>query len=762
MKIALSMIVKDDSEKEILVRCFNSIAPYVDKIFVTTTNKPDGQIVKIVKNYGGETSFYKWDLSFERARNFALKQIPKDYDYIVWCDTDDVWLNAKEIPMIVQEMERQGLTAVYFDYNYDIDPKTNKINIVHPRERIVKNGYYEWKGHLHETLIPIREQNNAFFKNIKVNHFPKENANERNMVRNTEILEKVYKEEGANHDPRTEYYLARQYFDLEKYKEADKLFDDYLKHSGWDEERGLARNYKGLIKLYNKDYDGAIDDLLKATKEFPRISTFYINLAYIYALLEKYDDAIHYANIFIKMPVHKSGIVRVPLDDEIHYYETIYMIAMGKKKVDEALEAAQALADRVPESKEYQEKLEGVKRLNAMIEATKAVETLQKELEFTKEPNKMSVILNGLPRSIEGNAYIEQLRQKYTEPKKWKGIVYYAGKSFEEWTPESLKKGLGGSETAIIKLTEEWKKDGNVCVIGNPGAIEGDYNGVEYQNYFRLNRKDVFDNLIIWRAPWELDYKWKANKIFLDLHDIPNPMEFTKERIDAVTKIMVKSKYHRNLIPHVPDEKIAIIPNGVDENFIKLNTGKHEKYKIIYASSYDRGLYWMLHWGWPIIKKELPEAELHIYYGWNLFDAVHRNNPERMAWKAEMVHMMSQKGVFEHGRVGQEELVKAKASSTIHYFASDFEEIDCISVRESALVGCVPVTTDYAALREKPYGVKVKGDPRLRETQEAAAKEIVRLIKTGEVEKYRDLCIEGAKKETWKEIAKKWQKVMSE
>jgi hypothetical protein len=262
--------------------------------------------------------------------------------------------------------------------------------------------------------------------------------------------------------------------------------------------------------------------------------------------------------------------------------------------------------------------------------------------------------------------------------------------------------------------------------------------------------------LIIWRAPWELDYKWKANKVYLDLHDVPNPMEFTPERLKNVDKIFVKSKFHRNLIPHVPDEKIKIISNGVDKSMFIWGRLKRDKYKFIYSSSYDRGLEWILKYGWKIIKKELPKATLDIYYGWNLFDVVHSNNPERMAWKKEMVKLMKQPGVKEHGRVGQQKLIKEKFRSSIHYYPTDFEEIDCISVRESALAGCVPMMSNYAALKEKPYGIKISGDIRAEEFHKKFARQAIKMIKTGEIDNYREKGIKLAKKETWKEIAKQW------
>lgn len=760
-KLALNMIVKDDSEFELLQRCLNSIAKYVDGIFVTATNEPYEKVKTLIESYGGEVSFFKWTKSFEEARNYALTQVPKEYDYIVWTDADDVWRGAEKIPDMVKLMEAQGVTGVFFDYNYQINPKTGEVEIVHPRERIVKRGYYEWKGHLHETMISTREVNNAYFKDIVVDHLPPKSATEANLWRNLEILEQTYEREGEKHDPRTEYYLARNYFDVEKYDEALKLFNDYVQHSGWDEERAQAYNYMGLIYVGKQDFEMGKRLFLTAISEDPDVPTWYINLAYLYVLQEKWEEATHYARLFVNTPMPKSAMVQIPIDNKIKYYDVIARIAYGKRKTKEAIDALKELVKLAPHVKDFQDRLKGTQRLEELVETTKSVETIIKELDKNGEKQLIPTLLNGLPSTIQDNAYIEQLRIKHVPPKEWpeKSIVYYTGRSFEEWTPDSLKTGVGGSETAVIHLAKNWVKQGyKVTVYGNCGTKEGVFDGVEYKNYYRFNRRDTFDTLVIWRAPWELEFNWKANRVWLDLHDVPNPREFSEDRLEKVDKIFVKSDYHRSLLPNVPDEKFVIVPNGVDGKLEKLDKNKHKPHKLIYASSYDRGLEHMLRWGWPIIKKEIPQATLDIYYGWNLFDAVHKNNPERKKWKAEMLELMSQKGVKEHGRVGHEELLKEKAKSIIHYYATDFEEIDCISVRESALVGCVPVTTDYAALEGRAYCLTHEGDPKLQETHENIAKNIVKHLKDKDLGKTRVKFKELAREETWDKIAAQWLK----
>lgn len=348
------------------------------------------------------------------------------------------------------------------------------------------------------------------------------------------------------------------------------------------------------------------------------------------------------------------------------------------------------------------------------------------------------------------------LQQKITS-KVWqeKSIVYYTGHTDYQWTPESLKTGIGGSESAIINLAREWVKSGyQVSVYNNCGDREGLYEGVQYFHYSRFNKYDTFDTLIIWRYPWRLYPKTKAKRIFLDLHEVLQPEQVVTEKLNKFDKIFVKSQYHRSLLPQISGDKIKIITNGFDLNYLNYNNFPKDFYKIIYASNYVRGLEKMLLYGWPIIKKEVPQAHLDIYYGWQDHDD---SKKELRLWKEKMIELMNQPGVTEWGRIGVEELIKEKARSVIHYYGCTFQEIDCISVRESAAVGCVPVTTDYAALSEKDYCLKVSGNPYAKETQEKLAHTIVDLLKNHEKlkeinQKYLDI----VKQENWQIISRSW------
>lgn len=121
-----------------------------------------------------------------------------------------------------------------------------------------------------------------------------------------------------------------------------------------------------------------------------------------------------------------------------------------------------------------------------------------------------------------------------------------------------------------------------------------------------------------------------------------------------------------------------------------------------YFSSYDRGLECLLDM-WPAIRKQVPEATLDIYYGWNVFDEFHSKNPQMMKWKWQMIRKLNDLkdlGVAEHGRVNHQELADAMKQLRVWFYPTEFTEIHCITALKAVEAGMIPVVTKVAALSE--------------------------------------------------------------
>lgn len=178
---------------------------------------------------------------------------------------------------------------------------------------------------------------------------------------------------------------------------------------------------------------------------------------------------------------------------------------------------------------------------------------------------------------------------------------------------------------------------------------------------------------------------------------------------------------------------------------------------LFYGSSYDRGLDILLPM-WPTIKARFPEAELHVCYGWDLFDRVAVNNPERQQWKVQMVELMKLPGIIHHGRVGKKELKEIRSKCGIWVYPTYFTEINCITALDCQRDGLVPVTMDFAALSETVQsGFKIKGKIQDKEVQQEWLSKLLNLMGDKELWKKESLKAQKfATKYYWNKIADKW------
>lgn len=134
------------------------------------------------------------------------------------------------------------------------------------------------------------------------------------------------------------------------------------------------------------------------------------------------------------------------------------------------------------------------------------------------------------------------------------------------------------------------------------------------------------------------------------------------------------------------------------------------RHRLIYASSYDRGLRQLLTM-WPHVRRAFPEAALAIAYGWDIFDKIWAGDREAARWKARMTDLMSQPGITHYGRVGWRALAALRRHAGLWAYPTHFDEINCITALEMQRDGVVPVVMDRAALRETVgSGVRVPGD----------------------------------------------------
>ena len=803
-KIALSLIIKYDEPPEMVERSIASVAPVVDGIFLTITkNNPKDDtsaIERIAKKFNANVSFFDWIDDFAAARNFAFAKIPKkEFGWIYWHDVDDILQGIKHFPAIFKDTIIHGWDAVYFSYWYNVDldenGKVREIVVEHKRERIVRNdGCFKWIGRIHETLIEQRKAVKMFRDECIIVHLTSSERQDVNIDRNIRILEKTLKAEDKK-DPRTVMYLAKAYYDRSKSqkKEGKRKIDielsrnlffeylegvgkpgstDYREPSGWDEERSQAWAYLSEIARAEGQFNAAIKCAFNATEEAPKFPGYYLDLAMCYTYKRDWEKADHWLRVALHVPQPNTTLITNPRDIKSRALEIDYHIAFAKRDLPRAERAVSKLKEILPDMKALDERLTSIQQLIMANKAAQSVAYLSRVLEISGEQHKIPDLIQAIPKEIAQETFVSQMRHKFMPPRLWEKneIAIMCGPGFEKWSPKNLKDGIGGSEEAVIYLSRELTSLGyKVIVYADPREDVGDYDGVTYRPFHEMNPKDSFNILILWRAVGFVDQNFSAKQTYLWLHDVPTNPEFTKERIDKIDKIFVLSEYHKSLlrmsdngkIVPIPEEKLFVTGNGISEININKKWGRDPN-KLIWGSSYDRGLPYLLQI-WPQVKKAIPDATLDIYYGWNLYDVAHAGNPARTRWKDKVNKMMQQEGITHHGRVGHKELHKAYAQAGIWAYPTDFQEISCISAMKSAAFGAIPVTTNFAALKETVrHGIKVDVDITEKAGQKEYTKALIKFMKQDpeEIEKIRETMMKDAQEFfPWSGIAKQWDKL---
>jgi hypothetical protein len=339
-------------------------------------------------------------------------------------------------------------------------------------------------------------------------------------------------------------------------------------------------------------------------------------------------------------------------------------------------------------------------------------------------------------------------------------IVYYLGDGYAPF--DLAQTNLGGSEQAVQNLCEHWVKNGKkVCVYGDFDKNGTTVTGVHFKNFLEFKCTQKYNILIFWRMYGYfpiLKYKINAKRVFLDLHDnLPLNNEVILEQIDF---FMVKSSFHATCLykyneryHNVRDieKKIVIVPNGVRTVIFTPPDNPPERniFKFVYASCYKRNLKNILKYLWPVLKQLESRAELVIMYG---MCGVEDDN-----FKDEMRALFQQPGVTEIGRVSSSIVRDHKLTAGFHlYYSRSFAETDCISIRESACIGCIPILSRLGVFKER-VGIHLEGDPEAEQDLVRAARQIFAMIqkeKLDDLEKFRSKNI--GREIDWSHTVKIW------
>lgn len=348
-------------------------------------------------------------------------------------------------------------------------------------------------------------------------------------------------------------------------------------------------------------------------------------------------------------------------------------------------------------------------------------------------------------------------------------FVMYTGKAWEQWTPRNLDEGgIGGSETATVYTARDFVRKGwRAKVFGDCAGQEGLYDGVEYIHHEKFSTwvgAEKADLFVSSRRPDVFGLPVRAGRTACLAHDIwLSPDKNADLHVDKVDLFFLLSPWHKQFfMSHhqgVPEAKIHITRDGVDLERFK-EPLRRIKGRMIYSSSPDRGLETLLDC-LPRIRKEVPHAEVHVFYGfynWLKFSEM-RNDQITIARIKTLQARLKEPGVVFRDRMGQRALAQEMLQAELCAFPTWFQETFFISGTELMAAGVPIVTSDLAAIQTTvgDAGILIPGDSFSQSYRDRFVEECVLMLTApSRWQKHHELGLERAKRFSWKGIADEW------
>lgn len=373
-------------------------------------------------------------------------------------------------------------------------------------------------------------------------------------------------------------------------------------------------------------------------------------------------------------------------------------------------------------------------------------------------------------------------------------IVIWTGGAFESWGYHSISYGgIGGSETAAIRMAvwlaerghevEIWgwvepeifrpMGGGQVRYLGGDGSVPT----LPCDVFISSRELDALSKI---KPKCRLSVLW-----MYDAH-VGDDWQNLMSGYDLVFCLSKWARSHlAGYYDRVPIEKLVQTRNAIEpKRFLNAGedlrggglmpvqkTGNH----FIYSSSPDRGLGRLLTL-WPQIKDKIPDAELHVYYGFDNLRAWHDQNPtpgnvNRMVQVDYLEHRldeMQKAGVHPYGRVGQDDLAKAFRNCIAWLYPTSFCETFCITALEAQAAECWPITTRIGALPETVMCGQLVDDPQEKAYDRTFVQKVVDFAndvdgcRTATKALREDVRRRILTTCTWQSVAAEWEEIFSQ
>ena len=772
VKYSLAMIARNCAED--LDRALSSFASYPDEVVVVNTAIDGGEegfeeTKAVALKHGARHLSFPWINDFAKARQFSFDSC--ENDVVMWLDADDVVENAQQFDSNVRALFETGrANCLIAEYLYEFDELGHCTTRL-LRERVVDRRVFEWRAPIHECLCanfrPVYASLPENGKGGYIRHSQRREDKERlveKLERNLGVFDEHFK--GDEPEERMLYYWGNTLMGLERWGEAIAKYEAYLPRTGSPGEKYAALLSAAEASKMMKDFDRAMHYARQAIRESETLPGGHLQAADACFGKEDWQGCLYFARGAMRLFPNLSGeMVTNPKALEGRPY---VLAALASAKLGNIQDAQEFL----PKALEFFPKEKGLLDLREYL---KDADTVQKDLSaFVRVRDLfweagLDPVAENLaqyaPSVIRNQPEIHRALPKRRPPDK-KSIAFYCEAGAETWGPNSIKDGIGGSEEAVINVSNEFARRGwHVEVYRRADEYELSDTGVHWHPTFEWTgeRDSQLDVAVFWRNADVLPkFGVNAKLTYLWLHDMPMTSTLEYGFWNAYDGVMALSDYHRDQYGFVPEEKIFRTANALDESiFVPQDDLTNEPTRLIYCSCPTRGLVSLLE-RWNEIREHFPDAELDVFYGFtNTYNAMMNSISADENWmrviKTRVLELVKQPGVNYYGKVSQIDNNRALARAGIWAYPTDFPEISCISAMKAQAHGAWPVCSDKGALVQTVrHGDMVNGPMSDPSRVDAWLEVLLNRMANPPTQEERLAMVHEARSWTWSKVVDGW------
>lgn len=282
------------------------------------------------------------------------------------------------------------------------------------------------------------------------------------------------------------------------------------------------------------------------------------------------------------------------------------------------------------------------------------------------------------------------------------------------------KRGLGGSESAVILMSKELAKLGLDVTIFNDctsdDAVPGFYDGVDYQPVQAALGNGVYDVAIVSRSIVPIYQNWpvvtNARYVCLWMHDTfcEGDNEIENLVLDGrIQEIFTLTDWHTSYVTHADHGRrrnfdilkhhVFQTRNGIGNmNPGWIDVREKDPNLFVFNASVTKGMVPLVKDIWPEVKRQIPDAKLTIVGGYYKFREAAGPDQQEKDWNELALH--HGKDINFTGVITQQEISDILRKASYMIYPAGFPETFGISTLE-ALAHNVPIITcRFGALEE--------------------------------------------------------------